>query len=556
MKNNKNFLTTQKILLLLLIIIGAVLFSLNFKNIKQLYSKNESAPAKSLISTDKDTLTINLAEVPHIPWEYEDAPVHVSETFSAAVHGSLTPIFDMSYHKFTSQTTLFSEYYCEKITCVAKIKQGVYFHNKREVNAYDVEFSLVRQILAKDDATYSHKILNNILGIDEAKQKKPIMQTIDGNSYPTQTVEGIQVKDKYNIVFKLKEPSPFFFARISDGKVPVVPIEGLENDYVTWKKYPIGFGKYQVINADFKKSEFYLQKFDDKEKIPKFVTLLFSSDDIGDIKMLLGGPGRGISEYDNKVVFPSVYSNAGLLYNYQTELGKNENFRKAISLALDRNKIAEKALFNEMIPEDQMFTQTSWLKKYRADIPIQSQNIEEAKKLLNLVPENLWKDKVFQVPTYWEDVSDINSLGYIKEIQQQLKEIGIETEFLNTDTNYDKFADNDKNVFFFTGFGYPHEDPHRNFGHFSEGSFFKHEHPVDPVYEKLFSLSLKHAAENPEYTKQLSQYFTEKNIMTIIMFQRMVLSYDSRRVLSLGNQTNGIRLAIWEIQMRDHLLNI
>ncbi|MBX9839879.1 MAG: hypothetical protein K2X69_16365, partial [Silvanigrellaceae bacterium] len=73
----------------------------------------------------------------------------------------------------------------------------------------------------------------------------------------------------------------------------------------------------------------------------------------------------------------------------------------------------------------------------------------------------------------------------INEIQKQLKDIGIETIFLNTDMDYDKFKKDDENVLFFTGFAFAVKDPNRNFGHFRKGSYFTYEQPNDYKFERL-----------------------------------------------------------------------
>ena len=550
MKYDLCYLKSNKIrvffIIPLIIVISFYVYSVLRPN-----SHKSLAESNQKNSIERDMITINMAEIPHNPWKTEEAPVHVAETFTAAVHGSLTPIFELSSKDNSNQNTLLEKYYCEEKKCYATLKKGILFHNNREVNAYDIEFSLTRRFLSQAGTSYVQSILDDIKGIDKVNKENIRIISVNNIEYPSGAVEGIVVIDNYNIVFNLKRPNKLFFSRISDGKIPIVPIEALKSDYIEWKKYPIGFGKYKVTGADLKEFKFYLQKASEAEKIPKYVTILFGSDNIGDIKMLLGGPNRGIEEYESKVIFSNVYSNAGFLYNYQTELGKNENFRKAISLALDRQKIASTSIFKEMLAEDQMFSDSGWQKEYRSNIPIQKQNIQEAKRLLRLVPEHLWKNKIFQVPTYWEDVADINSLPYIGEIKAQLNEIGIQTNFLDTDINYEKFRDGDENVLWFTGFGFANNDPNKNFAHFRKGSYFTHEYPKDRKFERLYQKSVKNFSKSPEDTIKLSEYFTKKNIMTIMMVQRMSLSYDSRKIISLGNQYNGIRLAIWEIKLKE-----
>ncbi|WP_158999305.1 ABC transporter substrate-binding protein [Pigmentibacter ruber] len=502
-------------------------------------------------SIDKSILTINMADVASIPWDNDVSGVHTVETFSAAVHGSLVDVAFLGSTNNTNQNILFENTQCEDTKCIAKLKKGVYFHNGREVNAYDVEFSFTRPLIYLEGSNFAQTILDDIVGVNDAKKENIVYEKIDNINYPSKGILGLKVIDKYNIQFELKRYNKRFFERISDGRLPIVPIEEFNETFTNWKLYPVGFGKYKVTKADFKKHEYFLQKASAEEKIPSYIKLIFGNENGGDIKMLLGGPERGVSENEHVIIFSNIYSNAGFLYNFQTPLGRNENFRKAISLALDRYKIAEHSTFREMQAEDQMLPNSGWQKEYRADFPIQKQNIAEAKKLLKKVPAHLWKNKVFEVPTYWEDAKEIYSLPYISEIQRQLKEVGINVIFLNTDMNYDKFKKDDKNVLFFTGFGFANRDPNRNFRHFLKGSYFTYEQPNDPQLKTLYEIASREVNTNPDHTKKLSTYFHSKNYMTIILNQRMSLSYDNRKIISFGNQHNGIRLALWQIKVKE-----
>lgn len=498
-------------------------------------------------------LIINLAEVPQVPWDFKKAAVHVAETFSAAVHGSLAPYYFNEHKEPSNQNVLLEDYYCQALTCIAKLKEGKNFHNNREVTAYDVEFSLIKQLIAEPGDNYAEAILDDIEGINEVNLNKIKYTKINQISYPTGFVSGIKVTDNYHIEFKLKRENKFFFARISDGKLPIVPIEELQDDLINWKKYPVGFGKYKVDKADLQKHEYYLSKVSLKENIPKYIKLIFSSDKQGDIKLLLGGPERGNEEYEHRLVFSNPYSNGGFLFNYTTELGKNENFRKALSLALDRKSIARASNFNELFAEDQLIPNAAGFKEYHIDIPIQEQNIELAKYYLNKVPAHLWQNKTFEIPTYWEDVRSIYSLPYITEIEKQLAVIGIKVKFLNSDDRFEKFLEGDKRIFAFTGFAFANKDPHKLFAYFRKGSYFQNEHPNDPTYEELYQKAVNNLNPlNKEPTKMLGKYFIQNNFMLVLFIQRMSLSYDPKVVISLGRQYNGTRFAIWEIKMREN----
>ncbi|APJ04620.1 hypothetical protein AXG55_12190 [Silvanigrella aquatica] len=505
-------------------------------------------------NTDKypedETITINLSEIPQIPWDASKAVSHVIETFSASVNGSLIPKEQAYFDDELPQNTLLEKYYCENFACHARLKKNILFHNKREVTAYDVEFSLIREQISNIKSKLLASILDDIVDFDKLSHQNIIFSKINSIEYPTGLIEGIKVIDDYNIVFKLKRKNNLFFNKISIGRIPIVPIEEFDNTYSHWNKYPIGFGKYKVDYVDWENYIFVLKKAKNSENIPKYIKFIFSNKDEGDIKILLGDSGRGKSGTDRRIIFPHIYSNGGFLFNFRTELGRNPKFREAVSLALNRNLIASKSLYKEILPEDQMIPIFSSIKEYRAEIPIQKQNIERAKALLNEIPQELWKDKVFHIHTYWANIKNINSLPYIREIIYQLKNVGIQTVFYDTDLTYTRFRDDDENVLWWTGFGFSSNDPNKNFAFFKKSSYFEKESPDDPVYESMYEKSVNSAPNNILFTKNLSKYFTEKNIFVVVLNQKMSFAYNSDRISSLGEQHNGVLFYVWKMKLR------
>ncbi|WP_186648187.1 ABC transporter substrate-binding protein [Fluviispira vulneris] len=530
----------------LYILISIVFLALIFFTVKTNFTANH-----------KDILSINMAAAPSIPWDEEGAPVHVLETFTEAVHGNLIPFGDFNMENAVNQNTLLSGSFCTEKTCYANVKKGIYFHNGREVSAYDVEFSLIKDLFEKPEATFAYTLLEDLEGIEDKNgnvmsplKRKELVQK-NSILYPTGLLKSIEVIDNYNLKFHLKRKNKFFFQRISSAHLPIVPIEELTDDYKKWKKYPIGFGKYKVVNAIMANHEYFLKKVNPKENIPSNIKLFYADNDVGDIKMLLGGTQRGTQANDKIIIFPNIYSNGGFLFNYQTKLGQDPNFRKAISLALDREKIAAKGIHKELIPEDQMLPNFGWQKNYRADIPVQQQDLAQAKELLNKVPHELWQNKILTIPCYWEDAKDVNTLPYIQEIKTELKELGLKVEFQSNVEGYDKFKDGDENVLWFTGFAFASDDPNKNFAHFLKGSYFAHEYPTDPEYERLFQESSANSSKISESTKKLSEYFTRNNIMVILFNQRVSYAYDSKKIASLGEQYSGIKFEIWKVKMND-----
>ena len=545
MENNKiffRFKINSTIYFGLLLLILLIIIIINSKKTSNLYDDSNLYP-------DNETLTLNLSDEPQIPWNIVDVSTHVVETFSTAVHGSLISLSG-TFKESTDNSVLFENYFCDGNVCYASLKKGIQFHNKREVTAYDVEFSFIRQLLNFSNDTFANTILDDVVGIDHLKKENIKYIIIDSYKYPSKLLEGLQVKDKYNIIFKLKRENSHFFQKISTGFIPIVPIEELDNSYLHWKKFPIGYGKYKVVKADSIKHNYVIEKVNKNDDITKYVRFIFDERDIGDIKGNIG-LNKVNENFDSHIIFPDIYANGGFLFNFKTELGANKNFRNAISLALDRNKISKTSPFGEFVPDDQMLPESGWQKNYRAEIPIQNRNLQKAKELMEKIPKNLWKDKIFHVHTFWTSKKDLNNEAYIIEITKQLKDIGIHVYFHNTDMSYTKFDVDDKNVLWWTGFDTATKDPNSNFTYFRKGSFFNNIYQYDPQYEKLFHEATNNLSKSPIFSRNLGQYFTENSMMVVVFQLRKSFLYRKKRISTFGNQYSPTKTIVWEIKLHN-----
>ncbi|APJ04713.1 ABC transporter substrate-binding protein [Silvanigrella aquatica] len=538
-KNQKKILILYFILTIAIILIIYII--LNKKN-SHLYNDSDLYP-------DSETITLNLSDQKQIPWNISDVSTYVVETFSAAVHGSLIS-FSGTFKESTDNSVLFENYFCDGNSCYASLKKGVLFHNKREVNAYDVEFSFTRQLIHFRNDNFAKNILSDIIGIENLKKENLKYITVDSNTYPSGFIEGIKVKDRYNIIFNLNNENSHFFQKISSGYIPIVPIEELDSHYKKWKTFPIGFGKYRVVKADDKEFQYVIEKVNKNEDIPKYIRFIFDEKDIGDIKSCIGLSKKN-ENYDGHIIFPDIYENGGFLFNFKTELGSNKNFRKAISLALNRSGIAQTSPFGEFVPDDQMLPESGWQKNFRAEIPVKKRNLKKAKELLETIPESLWKDKTFHVHTFWTTNKDLNHEPYFIEIKKQLEEAGIHIIFHNTNMSYTRFTKNDQNVFWWTGFDTATSDPNSNFAFFRNESFFNNISPEDPHFEKLYQEATKSLSKSPIFTRNLSQYFTENNYMVIVFHLRKSLLYQKKRISSFGNQYSPIKILVWELKLNN-----
>jgi ABC-type transport system substrate-binding protein len=505
---------------------------------------------------DSETLTVSLSDVKQIPWSTIDTYTYELETFGAAVFGSLTEINESGIKNISHDDVLLKSYKCDEKECPAELKKGIHFHNGREVNAYDLEFSFMKELLSHKNNSFAYSMLKDIDGVEEFFKNKTeikFWKKIDDITYPSGFIKGIEVIDKYNFILHMKNKNKYIFQTLSTAFLPIVPIEELKDDYAEWKQLPIGFGRYEIVKSDLKNFEFILKKHRKNDNITKYVRLLFGSNPNVDIRLSTQQTPLDVKteEVHNA---SGVYGNGGFLFNFKTKLGSNENFRKAINFALDRKRICNLSKYNEITPENQLLPNHGWQGIYRADIPITEQDIEKAKYHLNLVPHELWKNKILKVHSFWTANKNLSETPYFIEIKQELSKIGLEIVFYNTDMDYTKFNKEDENVLWWTGFDLQTEQPNSNFSYFQEGSFFNNIYPNDPEFNRLYYLSEKNLHKGTDDTRNLSLYFTSNNIMVVVFNLRNSFIYKKNRIKSFGNQISSVKLQLTDIKLNNSIL--
>lgn len=106
----------------------------------------------------------------------------------------------------------------------------------------------------------------------------------------------------------------------------------------------------------------------------------------------------------------------------------------------------------------------------------------------------------------------------------------------------------------FSGFDAATEDIHKNLSYFKEGSVLKYSYPNDQEFNKLFEQSAQNFWVNPESSAKLSKYFIENCIAVPLFYVRMSFSYNSNRILNIGKQGDGMRLALylWRIKLKNY----
>ena len=192
---------------------------------------------------DKTALHVKLPFNNKLPFD-KDAPVDT-------IYATITPILGQLIYTSNSydlEPGLLQSFNWdfENGAYILKLKPDLKFHNGREVTSEDLEFSILRGFYSSKPSFFL-AFLNNIKGIEAIKGEK---------KFKSGKVTGIEILDKKTIRVKLNEPNPSFLHSLARAYFSVVPIETLEADYETWKKYPVGAGAYKVENMILKVDKF------------------------------------------------------------------------------------------------------------------------------------------------------------------------------------------------------------------------------------------------------------------------------------------------------------
>jgi oligopeptide transport system substrate-binding protein len=144
-----------------------------------------------------------------------------------------------------------------------RIKPGIYFADdpvfkgkKRELTARDFEYSIKRFRDPKLRGPYEWLFENKLVGLDElaAKARK------NGGAFDFDTkIEGLEVRDKYTISFKLKEPDFNFLYVLAMPNVVPVAREVIEAYGSDTHAHPVGTGPY-VLKEWVRRSKIVLER--------------------------------------------------------------------------------------------------------------------------------------------------------------------------------------------------------------------------------------------------------------------------------------------------------
>jgi len=232
------------------------------------------------------------------------------------------------------------------LTYTFYLREGVRFHNGREVTANDFIYSFTRIIDPKTKSPGAN-FLERIFGFKEFQ---------DGS---LNYVRGLKSTGKYIFEIKLTEPYSPFLSILGINKFKVLPKEEVEKPGIDFGKSPVGTGPFKFVSMK-EGEEIVLEAnqgyFDGRPYLDKVIFKIFHGSPREEIfRRFREGeledsfiPFKDVEEMmkSKQYIFIQKPILSLRFYGLNTQIGplKKEKLRKAINFAVPKEKIAKDVL--------------------------------------------------------------------------------------------------------------------------------------------------------------------------------------------------------------------
>lgn len=495
------------------------------------YSKRTISEGNNEIMNDSNTLILHLTADNRIPFDwYADWIAY--DAFMKGLYGILANVTPNGLW-YTDADTLLDTIETENgnpSKLILGIKKGLYFKKEnveREFTAEDLKFSYSIPFFLKEPDIFERADLFKIVGMENI---------IEGEKYLEEKVKGIKIINKYAIKIELKYPEPDFIKNLATTKYPIVSKYFYENKKIG--ELTPGLGKYYYISSNIKTGEALIKRKNILKNYPTYIKFVSSPDKSGDILLEnIWGNKNDDLKFRKEIITNSYGSyTMGIFFNYDSNLGSNVLFRKALNYALDRNKLCKNIEY--LIPNSEVLPHGYWGRIDTED----KQNIEEARKIISSM-KNIPNPLIIKI--YGQSEEELNMYQY-KEIKNQLEKIGLNPIFSKEAKDFSLFIG---------GIVAHYKDPSLIFQYFVEGSFFENAYPKNDEQIKYYFNKLNNSYNDHDriyYAQELSRYFKENNILIPLWDFLRVFHINQDKIETIGKQPGGTQFDIWKVKFKDH----
>ena len=318
------------------------------------------------------------------------------------------------------------------------LREGVKFHNGREVTARDFVYSFTR-ILDPETKSSSFDFFTRILGAKEFIGRK------------TKEVNGLIAEDKYTLKIMLSEPYTPFISILAMKGAKVVPREEIEKLGANFGKSPIGTGPFRFVSTK-EDEEIILEAnpdyFEGRPYLDKIIFKIFHGSPLEDIfrnfvEGTLEETGIPFKEFRDPsklknfyIVRKPILSLRFYGMQIKTKPFDNKKIRQAINFAINKEQIDQEAfqgmdhITDRIIPMGMPGSST-------AKIPY-PYNPKRAKELL--LQAGYPGGKGIPPIEFWSASKAEMTRKELEIVKSNLASIGITLQ-IRTETNWRKFEE-------------------------------------------------------------------------------------------------------------------
>jgi oligopeptide transport system substrate-binding protein len=469
----------------------------------------------------KNEIVFHCMNKAEFPW-CENASIITRQTFNSAVLSSLAS-FDSNHEM--KPVCLESFIWNEKNKeYIFTLKLGLYFTNGRKVTIEDLEFSILRPLFSsiKNEGNIA---LFNIKGAKEI---------ISGQEYKSGIVKGLKIINKNSLSISLCCSCQNLIHILTKSNNFLVPMEELNGDLLSWKKWPVGVGPYEVTNEDKEFRTYTLELFDPKKYPNAPHKILFQQERLLKPDVSIKDALALDDLYYEQSALKDTLGVRIFSFNFSSELGKNASFRKAVSLCLRRKEISENTLLRTR-PLNEFL-----IKGIKGRIGVEENfNLIKAQKLFqkSLGSKN---DQTYIIPCSPD--FDYLGIGYKEEICKQLKEAGLKVEFQISDLHSNHFqGEFQQSPFLLHSQVVDYYEPLLNFMAIQKEISEVNYYPGRSMFDELISEAKNSLNKENLIThlERLSKYFVENNVVIPLFEIPSIAYYNSKKIKSIGEQFGG-----------------
>ncbi len=263
------------------------------------------------------------------------------------------------------------------------LRQGVKFHNGKEVKAADFKYSLERACSPKTESTVADTYLGDIVGATDVLSGKAT------------AMSGVQVVDDYTLKITIDAPKAYFLAKLTFPTAFVVDQANVQSGGKTWTDKLNGTGPFRL--KEYKKGERLVLArnenfYGDKASLAEVNFILAGGSSMtmyenGELEMT----GVGLADMErvtdtknplNKDLM--VVDHFDIMYvGLNTSIAPFDDVkvRQAFAMSIDKAKLAEVVYKSTVAPTDGILP--PGMPGYTKDLKGLSYDVNKAKELLS-----------------------------------------------------------------------------------------------------------------------------------------------------------------------------